>query len=162
MSASSRRDQARNTELAKIHIAKAQLRLDDDTYRDMLWTLARVRTAKELTSDGRRRVLDHLRSRGFVDRGRGRPHNANNSALIRKIEALLADAKRPWAYADGMAKHMFKVDRVTFCSYEQLRKLVAALTYDAKRRARKEPPVPTGSDAAAASAASQSSDEDQS
>jgi phage gp16-like protein len=148
---------SRNVELAKIHIAKNQLALDDETYRNMLWTIARVRSAKDLTSDGRRRVLDHLRSRGFKDLGRGRPHNADNSRLIRKIEAQLAAAKLPWAYAHGMAKKMFRVDHVTFCSADQLRKLIAALAYDANRRA-KQGPVPTGSD----EPSSQMSDEDQS
>jgi len=130
-----RRDaaKARNIELAKIHIAKAQLRLDDDTYRDMLWTVGRVRSAKDLTSDGRRHVLNHLRSRGFKDIGRGRPHNADKSPQIRKVEALLADAKRPWSYADAMARRMFQVDRVTFCTPQQLQKLIAALVIDQRR-----------------------------
>lgn len=44
-----------------------------------------------------------------------------------KIEALLADNKLPWAYADGIAKQMFKVDKVDWLEREQLRKVVAAL-----------------------------------
>lgn len=128
----------RNTDLAKIHIAKAQLGLDDEIYRDMLWTIARVRSSKDLTSDGRRQVLEHLRSRGFVDRGRGRPHNADKSAQIRKIGALLKDADRPWAYADSMAQHMFRVDRVTFCAPDQLRRLIGALSIDKRRREKAE------------------------
>jgi phage gp16-like protein len=56
---------ARNAQLAQIHIAKSQLGLADDTYRDMLWTVARVRSAAELDFAGRMRVLEHLRARGF-------------------------------------------------------------------------------------------------
>ena len=55
----------RNSELAKIHIAKKDLGLDDDTYRDVLWTVARVRSAKDLDHHGREQVLKHFKSKGF-------------------------------------------------------------------------------------------------
>lgn len=54
--------------------------------------------------------------------------------LLSKIGALLAEAGRSWAYADGIAAHMFGVESVRFCDPEQLRKIVAALMYDQKRR----------------------------
>jgi len=55
-----------------------------------------------------------------------------------KIEAFLAEAKRSWAYADGMALRMFKVERVEWLDPGQLQKMVAALTYDARRHGRPE------------------------
>lgn len=138
---------ARNVELAKIHIAKARLGLDDliaagicvcgrerTAYHEMLWTVARVHSAADLDEGGRRRVLEHLRARGFQDRSRGRPRTADGNAAIRKIEALLSDAGRPWSYADAMARRMFHVDRVTFCDRDQLRRLIAALSIDQRRR----------------------------
>lgn len=145
----------RKQQLAKIHIGANQLGLDRDTYESMLWTIARVRSARDLDEAGRDRVLQHLRARGFRERNSGRPHNARRSPQIRKIEALLADAKRPWKYADAMAQRMFKVDRVAFCRPDQLTKLIAALTYDAQRRMPQA--LPTGSASGALE-----SDEDQS
>ena len=67
------RDDARRAEIAKIHIARAQLGLDDDTYRAMLYGVtARVYSAAELTAAERRAVLDHLRARDAVEpRGEG-------------------------------------------------------------------------------------------
>lgn len=135
----------RRAELAKIHIAAKQLGLDRDAYEDMLWAVARVRSAADLDEPGRRRVLDHLKAVGFKARPGaqprpGRPHNLASSERgpqLGKIEALLATAGRPWAYADGMAARMFHVDRVAFCTPEQLHKLTAALVYDAKRHGRK-------------------------
>lgn len=53
---------------------------------------------------------------------------------LRKIEAQLADAKRPWAYVDAIARRMFGVARVGFCDPSQLGKIIAALAIDAKRR----------------------------
>ncbi|WP_290890600.1 regulatory protein GemA [Arenimonas sp.] len=53
-------DQLRKRELAQIHLAKAALQMDDDGYRAMLWTIARVRSAADLDWTGRKRVLDHM------------------------------------------------------------------------------------------------------
>ncbi len=133
----------RRRDLAKIHLAKKQLGLDDDTYRDMLWAVARVRSSADLDFTGLQRVLDHLQRRGFkAVAGRkphpGRPANINSEdrgPLLRKVEALLTDAGREWSYADAMAKRMFHVERCQFCEPGQLRKLIAALSYDRKRRA---------------------------
>lgn len=132
----------RRKQLGAIHIGAEQLGLDRDAYEAMLWTVARVHSARDLDEAGRERVLSHMRSRGFRgQRHPGRPHNTDRSPQIRKIEALLASAQRPWAYADAMAKRMFKIERVAFCQPDQLRKLIAALTYDAQRRL---PALPEG------------------
>ena len=135
----------RRRELAKIHIGAKQLGMDDDAYRDMLFTVARVRSAADLDAAGRQQVLDHLKACGFKPKRPkqshpGRPHNMdseNRGPYLKKIEAMLADASRPWSYADGIAKRMFHVELIAFCDEEQLRKIVAALTYDAKRHGRK-------------------------
>lgn len=60
-----RKPDMRNRELAQIHIAKKDLGLDDETYRDMLFTIARVRSSGELDHAGRAKVLDHVKSRGW-------------------------------------------------------------------------------------------------
>ena len=135
---------ARRSELARIHIGKKELGMDDDTYRDMLFTVARVRSAKDLDRAGRQMVLDHMRGLGFKSKRKaikknypGRPHNIDSEdrgPLLKKIEALLTDAGRKWSYARSMARRMFHVDQLEFCNPEQLHKIVAALEYDAKRR----------------------------
>jgi phage gp16-like protein len=127
----------RKRELAQIHIGKAQLGLDDETYRAMLKAVAGVSSSAELDHAGRRRVLEHMRSRGWKnDRKRVTPPAAIQSkqALMRKIAAMLHAADRSWAYADGMARHMYQVEKAGWCDVGQLRKIVAALSYDARRR----------------------------
>lgn len=57
--------QLRNAELAQIHIARAQLGIDDDTYRAILWTVARVKSSKDLDWTGRKKLLEHFRARGW-------------------------------------------------------------------------------------------------
>ena len=58
-------EEIRRAELAQIHIAKVQLGLDDDTYRALLRSVGRVESAADLGSRDRRRVLAHMKSRGF-------------------------------------------------------------------------------------------------
>lgn len=132
---------SRNPALAKIHIAKKELAMADDTYRAMLQNIAGVSSSKDLTDAGATKVLAHLQRCGWKPKttakagkkpsvGRGR------QALVGKVGALLAEAKRPWSYADAMAKRMFGVDKVDWLEADQLVRLVAALTYDAKRHGR--------------------------
>jgi phage gp16-like protein len=129
----------RNPSLAKIHIAKKELGLDEDTYRAMLQQHGGVASAKDLTPLGAARVLQHLERAGFKPKaGHGKRPNAapGRAALVGKIEAQLTAAGRPWSYVDGMAKRMFTVEKVDWLNEEQLGKIVAALAYDAKRRAK--------------------------
>ena len=139
---------ARRRDLAFIHMAAVSLGMDtkdkdpNSEYRSMLWTLARVRSSKDLDFAGRKRVREHLEACGYQSKpGRkpfpGRPHNVDIHPQLRKIEALLADAKRPWAYADGMAEKMFGKDKVAFCNSEEWQKIIAALAFDQRRRAEK-------------------------
>jgi phage gp16-like protein len=54
-------------------------------------------------------------------------------ALMRKIEAQLADQGREWDYGHALAQRICKVDRLEFCTPADLHKVIAALDYDAKR-----------------------------
>lgn len=129
----------RNPELAKIHIAKKELAMDDDTYRSMLQAVAGVSSASALTPAGVNAVLAHLKRCGWkpTTRAGKKPLVAvERTALIGKIEALLAEAGRPWSYADAMAQRMFSVDKTGWLQPNQLVRLIAALTYDAKRHGR--------------------------
>jgi phage gp16-like protein len=56
---------ARKRDLAAIHIAKAGLGWDDGFYRDILWTVCRVKSSAELDFTGRKRLLEHLRACGW-------------------------------------------------------------------------------------------------
>ena len=133
--------------LKKIHIARRDLGLDDDVYRSILARVAGVRSSKELTPRQIGRVLAEFERLGWVQKpstkpaakrtGRAAPNPSDErQALVGKIEAQLAEAGRPWEYADGMARRMYKVERVEWCGPDQLRGLVAALAYDAKRKGR--------------------------
>lgn len=128
-----------NAALAKIHIARQQLGMDDATYRIMLHQVAGVRSSKDLDQRGVDKVMAHLERIGFkpkpaAGKARRPAPPADRVRLMHKIESQLAGAGRSIEYADSMARHMFKVDKVSWLKPDQLRRIVAALAYDAKRR----------------------------
>ena len=137
---------ARRALMAKIHIAKKDLGLDEDTYRAVL---ARHGAPGDRPSSAQMTVAQleaavrELQAKGWTPKKPGagrRPRPPRNRAeQITKIEALLADkAKRqgrpvPWAYADAIAKRVCRVDKVDWCDTDQLRRVIAALEYDRRR-----------------------------
>ena len=140
MSACTSAPDARNRELARIHILAKEIGLDRGEYEDLLFALGRTRTAAALGDAGRRQVLDHLAklarkiavkepAKAAMTHGVKPDVPADRQGQIGKIEALLADARRPW-----MAKRICKVDSLRFCTAAQLGKIIAALMYDQKRR----------------------------
>ncbi|HUY26198.1 MAG TPA: regulatory protein GemA [Candidatus Binataceae bacterium] len=60
-------DPRRRADLAAIHVAKKQLRLDDDLYREIIRTVTegRIESAADATPRERGAIIEHLRSKGF-------------------------------------------------------------------------------------------------
>lgn len=130
----------RRKDLAKIHIAKKDLGLDDATYREMLFNITGFRSAADLDSKQRWAVIKHLRTKGYRSKhksakasGMNKTTAPDRAPLLSKIGAILFRLRLPWAYADGMAKRMFGVDKVRWLRPDQLHKVTAALIYHQKR-----------------------------
>ncbi|MDL2275820.1 regulatory protein GemA [Desulfosarcina sp. OttesenSCG-928-G10] len=135
-------DQYRNKDLARIHIAKKELGMDEATYREMLKAVGGKESAKDLTIVGRRAVIAHLiKSGAKIGKPKKygkRPNNIGKSnigrsGMLKKIEALLTVGGRPWEYADALAKRICKVDSITFVPENELYKIITALRVQAKR-----------------------------
>ena len=129
--------------ISKIHIAQQQLGLDDDVYRDLLAQATGKRSCKDMMDNELAAVLNLLQQKGFGT-NTGAPtyqrtplHFAEHGAMMRKIGALLTQTGKSWAYAHGIARKMFNVDTVQRCDAEQMRKVLAALNYQARREAQK-------------------------
>lgn len=151
-------DPRRARDLKLIHAARRQMAWDEATYRAILERVTGKASAADLNAKERKQVLDDFARLGWKPQKTKGHRNPNANAktvdpdlaltgagwgkgrLISKIGALLAAAKPPrgWAYADGCARNMFGIESVRFCNAEQLRRIIAALTYDAKRRANRE------------------------
>lgn len=134
-------DLARKDDLACIHCLKRDLGIDTETYRDMLSMVVGVRSSAELDAQGRSRLIVHMRAL-LPDSKKaaypGRPHNADaeHRAELLKIEALLTDADKPWAYAESMLKHMSKGRKLKleFASGAERAAIIAALHKAAVKR----------------------------
>lgn len=126
---------SRNQRLAAIHMGKAELGLDDDTYRDMLEQITGKRSAKDLNNDELVKVLQHLENLGFTKREFGKKPKVKltKEALIAKIEALLTESELHWNYAVGIARRMFQKEALEFCTENELWRIVASLEYRKKR-----------------------------
>ena len=70
-----------------IHIAKQQLCMDEETYRAMLWTVARVKSSTALDFAGRKKVLDHMEACGFK-RTKPQPRKLADDPQSKMIRAL--------------------------------------------------------------------------
>lgn len=132
----------RTRQLAAIHAAAKQLGMDDDTRRDLMCRLTGQRSAAALDDWGRAVVLAELRRLGAnhpsgrkPGRHPGKPHNMTARPPLTRIEQLLAEMGLSWAYADGIAKQMFRIERCAFLAGPQLRAVIAALYREQKRRA---------------------------
>ena len=124
-----------------VHIGKNQLGLDDGTYRHILWQVTGKESSRDCTAASLRKVVDHMETLGFTvtpaKKHQSKKPDAAKSkqALIDKIEALLTDGGYPWEYAEKLARHMYKVDALTFCDAKQLRGIITALTKQQQKMA---------------------------
>ncbi len=127
-----------------IHTVKGALKLDDDAYRAALAEYGAA-SSKDLSSFKAAQFLADLEHKaqaagvwtpGGAPRKKGkRPKNiqGGRQAQMKKVEALLTVGGKSWAYADGIAKRIAKVDRVAWVPDADLRKIIAALRYQAIR-----------------------------
>lgn len=142
-------DKARCRVLGAIHALAKECLMEDDAYRCLV---ARVsaqhgpeqRSAGKCSPKQLDAIANELRRiAGKPTRGAqnargwaGKPKGALTPQMG-KVEALLADSGREWAYAHALAKRLCKVERVDWCNTDQLAKVIAALQIDADRRARR-------------------------
>jgi phage gp16-like protein len=133
-------DPGRRRDLAAIHVAKKQLGLDDDTYRAMLWSVGRVRSAADLDFAGRRQVLEHLQARGFRHR---RPQARDPQS--RKVRALWLELKALGALRDASegalaayAERVTGVKALQWLSADQASHLIEQLKAWQKRVSREK------------------------
>ena len=122
-----------------IHTGKSSLGWDDETYRDVLARQTGKRSARDCTLSELEKVVTYMRTVGFAPSSRGhRPRVASGrQAMLSKIEAMLAEAGRPWSYLDSIVERMLGEKKpVEWLNDDQVRKLMQMLIVDAKRHGR--------------------------
>ena len=128
--------------MAKIHIAKKELGLDDDTYRDVLWRVTGKRSCKKMLIGELEAVVKDMEASGFKPKaapkhGKKPSVVGKREPLMGKIHAMLTDMGLHWNYAHGMADSMFKIKRLQWLNDSQLYKLTQALSVHQQREAKK-------------------------
>jgi len=139
-----KRVESKGSLLAKVHIAKKDLGLDDETYRSVMERVTGRRSAGDCAVHELVRAVAELRRLGWSPTGKksksgktgGRPSHGK-AALMGKITALLAEGQRPDAYAEAIARRMYRRDKLEFCTPKELQGVITALSKDAKRHGRK-------------------------
>ncbi len=121
-----------NKEKAIVHIAKQQLGMTEAEYRAALKKVG-VGTSKDLSYPQYNKLLRQFQADGFVMFSKKKVYNKPPGAswdkepMLKKIGAILADLDLRWRYADGIARQMYGIDAVSWCTPEQLHGVVAAL-----------------------------------
>lgn len=109
--------------------------LDDSNYRAWLKARTGKTSATEVSDAQLKRLLNELNGKSKV-----RP-TLSRAQYLAKIDAQLAAAGRTRTYIEGGAQPLVKricgVDALEFCDEDMLKKLIAALAYDAKRHGRR-------------------------
>lgn len=129
--------------IAKIHIGAGQLGIADEAYRAMIRQIggAASGSSKDLGREGFDAVVAHLARLGADFKrppraGKKPTGGADRQAMLDKIDAYLAEARLPVAYADALARRMYRMERVAWCRPEQLRGIIAALDKAARKAGR--------------------------
>lgn len=124
--------------IAKIHIGKTQLKLDEETYRQLLQGITGKASCALMTLSELTQVLNALKRRGFqvqAKRNQTRPTPREDKAkYLAKITALLATHQLPTSYADSIAKKAFNIDFVHWLEPWQLKKVIQMLAVYDKRK----------------------------
>lgn len=135
----------RKTLTAKIHIAKQQLGMDEESYRALLLRHG-GNSCTQLSVAQLEQVITELKQKGFKPKHaktQGKPKNFYSPSMpmmITKIEALLADMQLPWSYADGIVKQMYGIERCAWVREPaQLKAVIAALHNLQKKTANERP-----------------------
>lgn len=128
----------RRAELAAIHVAKKQLRLDDDTYRALLVGLTGLDSSAKMNTYQRRLVIEHLRKKGFEKRpGAGAGPSKFvylSDAQLRMVRGLWIDLARAGAVRDSselalnhFVKRMTGIETLSWLTPEAANKVIEAL-----------------------------------
>ena len=134
--------QTRKQMIQKIHIGKTELKMDRECYTRFLLETVDKHSCSVMTDSELMQVLQAMQARGFKVKSKRygkRPDvgkaadNAVRKRYMDKIEAFLTVNKKPWSYAHAMCKKSFGIDRLQWCTEDQLRKIVQMFAVMAKR-----------------------------
>lgn len=128
--------------LAKIHIAKKDLCLDDGMYRDILKRVTGKDSSAKMLIGELEKVIYEFGNLGWKPSAKPKhgkkpsvsKDKPSRQAIMDKIEALLSDMGLHWNYAHAMARGMHKKERLDFCTDDELHKVMQGLAVYQNRK----------------------------
>lgn len=133
-------DQARRAMLAKVHIAKKALALDEDDYRQLMRDEAKVSSAKDATRQGLERVLERFRALGWQDTPKRGGARRATSPMAKKARAMWISLyqlgvvhHRGEKALETFAKRQLGCERMAWANQREADKLIEALKAMATR-----------------------------
>ena len=117
-----------------LHVAKRQLGLPDDAYRDVLYNTAGVRSSKDLDPAGFDVVMDRFKALGFQSTSRRKPLDARGGRasprqvqLIRHLWGVFTDSQGDDRSLGKWLDGKFKVSALPFVDGPTAKKAIGAL-----------------------------------
>ncbi|EJG5922200.1 regulatory protein GemA [Salmonella enterica] len=132
--------------IGAIKAGQSFLGWDDVTYQGVLFRLTGKRSSTKCSIRELEDVKEYMHRQGFprkAPKGKGRRPNVANrrKAILSKIEALLAEGGLSWAYAEGIASHMYKQHVIEWLDDDQLHGVMVALIKNDRRHKRESKPA---------------------
>lgn len=127
-------------QIALMKVAQKQLGMPDDTLIDILAAFG-AQSKKDLTNRQFDELMAYFKKLGFKKKYQPKVKKApdisrqseSKQVMLGAIETTLAALGKSWRYADGVARKMFGVEQVVWCSPEQIHKILQALKISQKR-----------------------------
>lgn len=121
----------RDAQLAQIHIAKKQLGLDDDTYRDVLERVTGKRSARGLTDKSKHALIAEFKRMGWTG---GSSRKKSDKPYVRLVFALWGQLKRDGVWENpnigslrAFVKKMTGCEDPEWLSFDQATVVIEAL-----------------------------------
>lgn len=107
------------------------LGLDDEARHALNKRVTGLESSRQMSLKQLINVMSALDDLGAPSGPRyARAQKAGAKMVYREVDvigALLTDQRLPWAYADGIARQMYGIERVEWCDQAQLKGVLAAL-----------------------------------
>ncbi|NCP19044.1 MAG: regulatory protein GemA [Erythrobacter sp.] len=130
----------RRSMIAKIHVARKQINLEEDDYRQMLFDVAGKDSAADCTEPELEAVIERLKSRGFTPFPARGGNKAARHKVARKARALwislyqLGAVRNPSEEAlEAFAKRQLGCERLNWAKQSDGYRLIEALKQMAER-----------------------------
>jgi hypothetical protein len=131
--------------LVILHVARRQLGLGEEAWRDLLWRTAAVRSARELDAAGFEAVMHRLGELGFVSTSPMKPLPRRDgmappgqAQMIRALWARYTDGQGSDPSLGKWLEGRFKVSSIRFVTAELAPKAIAALRNMLAKKAAKQ------------------------